>query len=134
MNGFIASGIKECEHGTRPAAAFVSVEKYRDQMGRQQPFLSDYILDVSEEVIDFADVLDGVTEQGEYSHDDDGPNGVSLSKANTLIPKRNRIPFFKELAGRAHRLSGKSHYPIPTPTAGWCILCRKEGAIGAHKG
>lgn len=48
-------------------------------------------MDVGEELNDFADVLDGVTEKGEDGHEEDGPNGGNISKANMCIPKRSRI-------------------------------------------
>lgn len=128
VNIFIAWQLKKCEHYLHTLAQFGRLDRFRETLGRRTSF-SDWLAQVIEELLDYADVMEGGT----------GPDGsrecrLQRPPSDLIIPKRNRILFFNGRIGRSHRLSTSGHCTNPRASAGWCVFCRNKGSSGEHKG
>lgn len=133
VNGFVVWEIGECEQCLHDETSFGILGSFRDTLG-EAILLSDIVIDVAKEVLQYADELDesrlvAVGPEPRFN------TIFTTTDIPTLrIPQRNRIPFLSSLEGRAHRHSRFGYFPAPSLIASWCVLCRKNSHSGDHTG
>lgn len=101
-------------------------------MCRTQPF-ADWILDVSEELVDFAYVLYVVIEKVGDTYEEDVPKGGNLSKPNMHIPKRNMIPSFNVPTDMAHQFLAEPITKSRLPQRDGANSVSKRGEVAHTK-
>jgi hypothetical protein len=138
VNSFVAYRLQLKADILRSREEFRSISAFRASINSIQS-LSDFIYDVSPDLLSHADKLQKESREGMILNTSEGAGQDSISNvdlarlsARALSRKRRRMQYFNDDEGRILRLSSIPHIPNQTSNPLYCALCGCSKTQQAH--